>query len=263
MTDATFSGREVERALVELGRTIDYPPDPPIASVVRRRIEAAPRRPSAWESFIESLKRPAFAAVAAVVAVSVFLIVSEPARIAVADWLGFDDVRITFDKPPAEPVAGSLGLGESVSLDEAEDSAGFHVLVPTALGAPDEVYFDERVSIGMVSLVYAARDDLPEAGGEGAGLIVTQFEASLDDSEVFTKFVNFDTSVSEVQVRGVLGYWISGPHELFFRDNAGEERFEASRLVGRALVWQAGDRVIRIESGLSRDEALEVAESLE
>jgi hypothetical protein len=260
VTEASFP--QLERALADIGRAIDYPPDPRLVAAVRRRIEATPR-PTAWESFVASLRRPAFAVVAAVVAVSAFLIVSEPARIAVADWLGLDDVRVTFEPPPEQGIARAMGLGERTSLNEAEERVGFDVLVPAQLGDPDEVYLDERVSSGMVSLVYAADENLPAAGDKGAGLIVTQFEASLDDSEAFTKFARFDTTVSEIEVRGVTGYWIAGPHDLYFRDDEGEEGFEASRLVGAALVWQEEGLVIRIESGLSRIEALEIAQTLE
>lgn len=263
MTDGSFSTARLERSLEAIGRSIDYPPEPDIARAVRRRIAAGPRRRAGWASVLASLTRPAAAAVAAVVVLSVFMIVSEPARVAVADWLGFDDVRITFEPPPERAVAEHLGLGERVSLEAAEDRAAFDVLIPAELGEPDEVYFDDRVSSGMVSLVYAARSGLPESGGDGAGLIVTQFEATLDDSEVFTKFVRFDAVVSEVEVRGLVGYWIGAPHDLFFRDVEGEENFEASRLAGPALVWQEEGVVVRIESELDRAGSIDVAESLE
>jgi hypothetical protein len=262
VTEPSFSIAEVERSLRALGKAIEYPPQPDLALGVRRRIQAVPQPAPAWRRGMLPLRRPAAVLVAAVVVLSAFLIVSEPARIAVADWLGLDDVRITFEPPP-EPVAGHLGLGERVSLQEAQDAVRFDVLVPATLGPPDEVYLDGRVSSGMVSLVYAVGDDLPEAGGRGAGLIVTQFEATLRDSEVFTKFVNFETIVSEVEVRGVRGYWIGAPHDLFFRDVQGDETFERSRLVGPALVWQEGDRVFRIESQLSQSEVIEIAETLE
>jgi hypothetical protein len=74
--------------------------------------------------------------------------------------------------------------------------------------------------------------------------------------------VRFDTTVSEVTVRGVNGYWIDAPHELFYIDTEGEEAVQESRLAGPALVWQEGSRVFRIESELSRPEAVQVAESM-
>jgi hypothetical protein len=262
VTDASFSSTEIERALGALGRAVDYPPQPDLVAEVRRRIDVAPQRPPAWRTFVDSLRRPAAAAVAAVVILCAFLIVWEPARVAVADWLGFDDVRITFERPPKQPVARELDLGEAVTLQEAEQKTAFDVVVPEELGAPDEVYLDNRVPAGIVSLVYAAGDDLPEAGGDGAGLIVSEFEANLDGSEVFTKFVRFDATVSEVTVRGVQGYWIDSPHELYYIDKEGEEEVQESRLVSPALVWQEGSRVFRIESELSRARVLQIAESM-
>jgi hypothetical protein len=262
VTDASFSGTEIERSLVALGRAVDYPPQPDLAAEVRRRIHAAPGPPPAWRTFLSSLRQPAATAVAAVVVLCAFLIVWEPAREAVADWLGVDDVRITFQRPPEQPVARELDLGEEMTLQDAEEKTEFEVLVPEDLGAPDEVYVDDRVPSGMVSLVYAASDDLPRANAGGAGLIVSQFEADLDKSEVFTKFVRFDSTVSEVTVRGVSGYWIDAPHELFYIDTEGEEAVQESRLAGPALVWQEGSRVFRIESELSRSEVVNIAESM-
>jgi hypothetical protein len=262
VTEHLLPVTEVERALVDIGRLIDYPPEPALATAVRRRIQSAPRR-SAWESFLDSLRRPAFGAVAIVVITCVFLMASESARIAVADWLGFDDVRITFDEPPERLIGRTLSLGESMSLEEARAEVDFDVLVPKKLGDPDEVYFNPSVSSGMVSLLYAANEELPAAGEEGAGVLITQFEATLRGNDYFTKFAEHDTSVTEVEVRGKRGFWVDMPHVLNFNDAEGVPGAENSRLSGPALLWQEGDLVIRIESALTQAEVIELAESLQ
>ena len=263
MSESMFARSEFEKTMRAIGRAIDYPPQPDIAGAVRRRITTSPRRPTFAARVLSTLRRPVAAGLAAALALTIFVVVWEPAREAVAGWLGLDDVRITYEKPPPRPVGAHLDLGDRVSLTEGERRVSFHVLVPGALGAPDEVYFDNRVPGGMVSLLYTARAGLPEAGSEGAGLILSEFEADLRDSEMFMKFVRFDTTVAEVTVRGVTGYWIAGPHQLAYIDAEGDESFQESRLSAPALVWQEGGRVFRIESGLERSRVLEIAGSLQ
>jgi hypothetical protein len=271
MTEREFDHSRMENALRSLARAIDYPETPDLAPAVRARIEARPtatragllqRAEMGFRRAALALRQPAFAATAIVVIASVFLMMSPAARIAVADWLGFDDVRVSFDDPPVRPVGGELRLGRHVTLSEARSAVSFDVLVPEELGAPDEVYYNSFVSEGQVTLVYRARDDLPRARGTRVGAIVTQFEANFLDQQFYEKFVRSSTTVQEVPVAGVRGLWINQPHALIFRGADGSIDNEDSRLSVPSLVWEKDGILFRLESSLSLQRAVAAAESL-
>ena len=263
----------LENELRSLALAIDYPEERDLAGAVRARIEARPAvRPgfatrAAWwlRNVARALREPALAATMVVVVASLFLMVSPSARVAVADWLGFDDVRVTFDEPPVRPeppVGNQLRLGAEVTLAEARTLVDFEVLVPAELGAPDEIYHSRFVSDGQISLVYRERDDLPMAPGSSVGAIVTQFEADFLDQQFYEKFPPRTATVQEVEVAGVRGVWIDRPHAIIFRGADGNVDAEDSRLSGPSLIWEKDGIVYRLESNLPLDRAVVVAESL-
>jgi hypothetical protein len=259
-----MTDRGLESALTALGRAVEYPPEPAVAAAVRARIEAgAPARVPWPERVWLKLRRPAFAAAAAVVIAAGAVLVTPPAREAVADWLGFDDVRVTFDEPPVPPAGEDLFLGTPVSLSEARSRVDFDVRVPAELGAPDEVYYSPIVSNGQVSLVYRERSALPASVGTDVGALVTQFEASFLRNDFYEKFVRPSTNVVETTVNGVPALWIDQPHSLIYRGADGVVANEDSRLSGPSLVWEEDGMLLRLESRLDLDRAIEVAESLE
>jgi hypothetical protein len=262
VTERAFSSQaELERALYGLAPFIEYPPEPPIATKVLTRLERqeTPPRVSPWTALLSALRRPAFAPVAALVAICMVFIAWPSGRVAVANWLGLEDIRITYEAPP-EGVGSQLLLGERVTLFEAGARVDFDVLVPAALGEPDAVYFSP-IAGGMANLVYEARGDVPAAPGTDVGVIVTQFRSSLDE-QFFFKYVPHSGNVEEVAVRAEQGYWIDEPHELTFMDPAGQFGQVRSRLSGPSLVWEEGGVVFRIESALSQANAIAIAESL-
>jgi hypothetical protein len=263
----------LENELRALAPAIDYPPERDMAAAVMERIEArravrpgpTARAARALRNLALSLREPAFAATVVVVLASVILMISPGARVAVADWLGFDDVRVTFEEPPVRPtpqVGNRLQLGAPVTLADARGLVDFEVTVPAELGAPDEVYYDEFVSDGQISLVYRQRDDLPRAPGTNVGVIVTQFEADFLDQEFYQKFPQRTATVQEVEVAGVRGVWIDEPHTIIFRGADGDVDTEDSRLSGPSLIWEKDGLVYRLESALPLDRAVVVAESL-
>ena len=72
-----------------------------------------------------------------------------------------------------------------------------------------------------------------------------------------------DAKVS-VTVDGAPGFWISGPpHLVRYLDLTGRERSEMTRLAGDTLVWQAGNALYRMESGVGMVETIRLAESIE
>jgi hypothetical protein len=64
-------------------------------------------------------------------------------------------------------------------------------------------------------------------------------------------------------VNGGRGFWIEGAPHLFLRNpNAATYTDEPARVAGNTLVWEQGALTLRLESALSREAALDLAESL-
>ncbi|MDQ3344367.1 MAG: hypothetical protein M3524_12480 [Actinomycetota bacterium] len=149
-----------------------------------------------------------------------------------------------------------------MSLAEGGQASG-GLLIPAELGPPDEVYLDDRIPGGLVTLVYRASADLPPVGQTDVGALVGQFSGRTQ-RDFLHKIVLEGATVEAVDVGRVRGYWISGgPHALVYLDASGEMRWETFRLAGDALVFTRGTQTVRLETGLSKDEAVALAESLE
>jgi hypothetical protein len=275
---------ELERALADLGAHLEFPPTPDLATAVAARLGEAPtaaapdRRggPAAtgWPARLPRLpgwRRLAVAGLAAVVLAAAVLVASPGTREAVARRLGLRGVEIRIGGGPPAPTATTqpggrlaLGVGELVTLSEARRLVAFPVLVPTAAGfqRPDAVFVDtDQPQGGRVDLVYRARPGLPASQFTDAGLLITQFQATLTPD--FVKKVVGLGLVEEVRVAGQPGYWFSGePHFYSYRDAGGGLLDERTRLAGNTLVWQAGAQTLRLEGQLSKEEALRIAESM-
>jgi rRNA maturation protein Nop10 len=246
---------ELELALVDLGRRIEFPPTPDVAPRVRARLAegGAPKR---------TMRRPyghrrTLAIALAALAVAVGAVMAVPqTRAAILEFFHLRGVTIErVGTLPTVPVRNELGpLGKRVSLDEARELADFGVVVPEALGEPDEVYFwDGNPPGGMVSLVYGSREH-PRA-------FVTEFRASVE--RVIFKKVATDTRVEQVRIDGDPGYFLSGsPHQFSYVDRYGEYREELVRLVGNTLVWERGPVTLRLEADVSKADALKIAHSV-
>ncbi|MGH2788885.1 MAG: hypothetical protein ACRDJV_13435 [Actinomycetota bacterium] len=255
---------DLERMLRDVAAHIEWPPEPQLATRVRVRLAAGPAAaPSLWERFRPLLARPAFAVTITVVILCSVLIASESARVAVADFLGLDGVRVEFTKKLPEGVGSKLDLGEKVTLDDAQESVAFDVLVPTVddLDAPDGVFFDPTIGEGQVSLVYAPRLGLPATPNESVGLLVMEYQVSLEDA-YYKKLLQDTNTIEEVAVGSDPGFWVRGPHTIEFRDDGSIGRDEP-RLAGNTLLWEHDGVTIRLESALSKSQALRIAESME
>jgi hypothetical protein len=169
----------------------------------------------------------------------------------------------TVSARPGEAPGTGLGLGSLSTIAEAQQAAGFDVLVPRSprLGEPDAVYFHPTVADGMVSLVYGEREGIP-ADSSGVAVLVTEFRADFDD-QLVKKVAQSGSTVERVSVGGSSGIWISGgPHVFLYREPSGDIWEERMRLVGNTLIWQREDLLLRLEGDLSREDAIELAESI-
>jgi hypothetical protein len=234
---------ELDLALLELGRQVEFPPTPDLASAVRRRL-GVPRRQTWWQ-------RPVVIAVAVLVVALAAVFAVPPARTAILDWLGINGARITrVDKLPPAPTIGNLDLGERITLAEARRRAPW-LLVPSAkgVGEPDLVSYSSAVPGGKITLLWGTPSDVR--------LLLTEFRGEA----YIEKLVEPSTKVELLRVDGSRGAWVEGSHVLIYRDRRGLTREDTARLAGNTLLWQREDVTSRLEGHFSREEALRIARS--
>jgi hypothetical protein len=253
----------LEERLTELGHHVEYPPTPPLASLVRPRLATSAARPSS--------RRPALILVA-VAGILALVLGVPPVRTAIAHWLGIPGVVISpvpslAPQPsphhtPSLPGLGvNLGLGQLSTIAVAGQTVGFDVLVPQRLGPPDAVYI--RTDLGpVVTLVYKPRVGLPPSGQTGVGLLITEFRGATDPM-LMQKFVTPETTVTPVAVNGGPGFWLGGaPHQLGYLLPDGSVAPDTLRLAGPTLIFERGAVTVRIEGNLTETAALAIAQLL-
>ncbi len=256
-----MSDRDVERALLDLGRHVRYPRTPDIADAVVGELRGvvpirAPRR-----------ARPR--RVVLLAAATLLLLVGGLAafvpgvRAALVRIFTFGAVRIEVGAPPpspARPAGGELDLGRPVTLSDAQDEVTFRIRLPQGLGPPDGVYDDP---VGeLVWLAWESSDGLPAADETGLGLLVAELRGRPEGESILKKVPFEGTRVEVVRVGEESGFWLEGrAHHLVFIDDEGRPIFDSSRLAGNTLIWVEGDVTYRLESALARDEAIALAEA--
>jgi hypothetical protein len=265
----------LERALVDLGRALEFPPTPDLTARVRTGLMIPPRRRLIpWPE--SRLRRVAAAAVVIALIAALTLAFIPDAREAVADRFGLRGVRfLPLDDPlPAQPKPGDsaergrlsavgdrLAIGRPVSLAGARAAVNFPVSAPAVLGAPDASFTGAPPAGGQVTLLYGPREGLPATREPDVALILTVFRG--ETAPFIQKGLPAGARLTEVVVSGGRGYWIEGaPHAVIFRDSSGALREERSRLAGNTLLWERGGLTYRLESGLGQDDAIRIAESI-
>lgn len=282
--------RDFERELEELGTGIEYPPTPDLARAVRPRLEE--EEPSArtrglWSRLPDLRWAAAAAAVVLIVAVPAL---SPALRANIDQWLtapqsassGSEAARgdsrsaeeTPSDSPFAEsgkdmpesggglpsvrpesggarPLGQGLALGERITLREAR-SEHAEILLPETpeTGKPDEVYLPGPSREQGVAFVYRARPGLPPLGGTEVGLILTERPGGIEAA-----YLAEDASKLEsVNVRGERGYWVpSGLSSAVARTGG---------VRGNVLLWEQEGMALRMETRLSREEAVRIAGSV-
>jgi hypothetical protein len=246
---------DLELALSDLGRHLELPPTPDLAARVRPRLAERPRRRRL------PLRRPLVLALAGALLLGASAVAAVPTlRHAVLDALGIRGVQVRrvptvpAGRPPT--AVSGLDLGPRTTLPAAGRRAGFRVLIPSRLGAPDEVHLRTPPREGLVSLVYLApgsrrvRHLLSETRGAGS-------------QRFLMKTIGPGTQARNVRVGAAKGAWITGrPHEVVFADARGQIVADTLRLAGPTLLWDGAGLVLRLEGARSLIEALAIARSL-
>jgi len=249
-----------------IAATFVYPPTPGIAATVRRLLSV----PKPWRA-----RRLAVAFT--VVAALLLALLSVPGvRAGLIEILRLGAVRIFLvpptdiptptlppvtpgaalsptptPKPTATPLPSVLDLTGETTLDAAQSSVAYPILLPSypeGLGSPDHVfvqYFDSP----LIVLVWV--DPTQPAK------VTLSLHMVDSDSFIFGKLG--PTVIEETTVRGQSAIWAEGPYFLQKRNGDVEE---VRLITGQVLIWQEGEVTYRLETDESLEEAKKIAESL-
>ncbi len=254
-----------------------YPATPRLAVRVRAALEAEQsRRPlRLW------LLQPRLAwSLAAAILLALALLLAYPdTRNAIAQLLGLRSIQIIVVTPTPTPSATPTARPQETprptatptstpvprtqccqtTLADAQARARFKLRLPPGQ-TPSRIYlqnvFGEEFQ--QVILVF----------GDPGAPSFTLYEAH---TVVYQKIVNFGkevgsgTVIAETTVKGQRALWFTGaPHVLVYLDANGRPVPESERTVNaNTLAWEMGDITFRLETSLSKEEAVRFAESLE
>jgi hypothetical protein len=256
---ARISDVELERALRNLAPRYPYPPTPKLSSRVRGRIAvAAPHRSRLWRD----PRRLALVAAILLVLLGGAALANPGTRDAIAHFFHVPGVIVSrvSSAPSPSPIT-SLDLGRRTTITQAQSSVTFAIGVPPALGAPDAVYVDSGLPGGQVVLAYKPRPGVPLVRETGLGLLLSEFRGDLLPGFI-TKEVGPGTTLEETSVNGDPAWWIAGEPHTIIVQVAGQSQAQPLRLAANTLVWAHGGVTYRIESGLSRADAIRIAAGL-
>lgn len=256
---------EFEKQLIDISKGMDYPPTPDIAGFVSARLRPAksPRLLSktwAWSLTI-------------VLIFLLSLLLIPPARAAILEFIQIGIVRIFPQpiEPTVEPITtatpqtqilltatpnATLQFLETIAgkttLADAQERANYPILLPTYpsdIGKPDYVYI-QNADGNMTILVW-----LDPQNSES---VLMSLHFIPDGSWAITKVS--PTILEETSVNGVRAIWAVGPYPLRFTDGD----LDFTRIVdGNVLIWADDTITYRLETNMSLEEALKIAESLE
>jgi hypothetical protein len=267
----TLSDDDLARALGSVGGELAYP-DVDVALLVTRRLEEIVDRrltePAGRRGFLERLlpARPVRRAFVLAFALLVLL-----AGAAIAGRLGVPGLKLIFKPGPAPsasatntgaPIGERLFLGTKVTLARAAREVSFPIALPHLPDLPSpQVYTSVAPVGGEVSLVYRAGPGLPAARQTGVGLLLLEFEGTVNP-EYIQKIVFEGGHARPVTVNGEPGFWITGGHQIVMVNRDGEPFDESRRIAGPTLLWQHGDVTLRIEGAFDRERAIEIARTV-
>jgi hypothetical protein len=169
-------------------------------------------------------------------------------------------VRVTPDPRTNPTPTATAPFGEPITRAEAARLLGSEVAFPTTLGAPDRIWADEIVTeAGDVVRITAAWEPgpgLPAIEGSRWGAVLMRFEGNVD--QAFKDVYEATGDVEPATVGGLDAYWTTGPHVIQLLTSDG---IVYVRVEGNVLLWREGPYTMRLESALSKDEAIRIAES--
>jgi hypothetical protein len=231
-----WSMDEFEKQVQRVARQMRYPSTPAI-----RWKRQQPQQRMRWT----------WALAALVLLVAVVMI--SPLRASVLEWLRIGIIGFyTEDEATPTPSMRSLiDLFGQTTLEEAQQNVRFTLKLPAEFGPPDFVYRQNGDGPAVI-MVWQAKEGRP-------AISLYQFHSGTD-RPIYGKLIDQATNT---QVNGNRAAWVDMPHTLIYEHEGGIIRRQSSFLIqGNVLIWAEGDVTYRLESNLSMEEAVAIAESL-
>ncbi|MFT3894986.1 MAG: hypothetical protein QM730_25445 [Anaerolineales bacterium] len=253
-----------EEKLRILASGLDYPPTPDIAGRVMARLRPPTRSRFSFKALAWSLT------IILVLFVSLMLI--PPVRAAIIEFIQIGAVRIFPPEPTTQPITTATPESQTTrtatvsasdllptlaqmagrtSLADAQSQVDYPILLPTYpsdLGEPDLVYL-QNMDGNMVILVWLDEQDPKK--------ILMSLHFVPNGSWAIKKME--PAAIDKTSVKGSRAIWTTGPYPLYINGD-----IEYKRLItGHVLIWGNVDVTYRLETGVSMEEALKTAESLE
>lgn len=245
----------LERLLQRGARATVYPSTP----ALRQRVVAALVADGARATADRRSPRLAWAyalAAAAIVAIGALLAVPA-SRSAVADFFGIEGSDVKVLPTPAAGVTPTPfptpveleHFATPTSIEGAAAALGYEPAVPSVDEEPLETYVLDYFGV-PVAILHYERFDLWQTG--------------LGEIGVFEKGVNQGTVIDEFTVSEQPARWISGGnHIVRYIGSDGREVNGSQRTVDRnTLIWRTPYAFYRLETSLSKTDAIRIAESL-
>src|SRR5215213_664091 len=257
-----------ENRLLSISKGLDYPRTPNVAGAVMGRLHA-PASPR----FLS--RRLAWSLTVILVLCSSLMLIP-PVRAAVIEFIQIGVVRIFRPEPtplappnqeppstralgtatPGPTVPSLIPMLESVAgemtLEAAQQIADYPILLPSYppdLGQPDYVFVQEAE--GAMTILVWMQPQQPDQVWMSLHFIpagswaIKKMEPSI---------------LQETTVNDQSAIWAVGPYPLQFSNG----KMDFVRLInGHVLIWTEGEITYRLETDLSLEEALKIAESLE
>jgi len=251
-----------EKQLLSIAKGLEYPRTPDIARSVMRHPRFISRR-LVWSLTL-------------ILVLCSSLMLIPPARAAIIEFIQIGVVRIfraeptPLTPPNAEfpstmvPVTATPGptsqplipilesLAGEMTLEEARQAVDYPILLPaypSDIGQPDRVFVQDADG-AMTILVWLDPQQPDDV------LMSLHF---IPHGSWAVKKVN-PTLIQETTVNGQRAIWAVGPYPLRFSNG----NLDFVRLIdGHVLIWAEGEITYRLETDLSLEEAVKVAESLE
>ena len=252
---------EMDDLLRRVADAFNSPPTPEMGAAVDARLRQ-PKLSSA-RGLLQALRgwsqrpapRVAAAGVAAALVVLGMALAIPQSRTALADLFGLSHVQVEKVAIPPDserpPTLRPEDFAKLLTVEAAQRAANFPLRFPTypdAIGGPDAVYLDQFGQDTLVILSYVE---------EGFDLYQSRLRGSF--------FKGVPEGVVEVAIDGAPGLWVpEGGHGAAYLDPDDELIPGSERFVERGtLLWEEGGITYRLETSLSQEEAIRVAESLQ
>lgn len=260
-----------ENRLRSLAQGFPYPPTPNVARKVMAKLNTPAPRPILRRRWVQALL--------AIVILFASLMAVPPVRAAVLDFIQIGIVRIFPSQPtvapsleapvtstpqaavpatatsaPSEPPLISFleQLAGETTLDDARQQVEFPIPLPTHpadLGQPDRI-FVQNANGWMIVLVWLDPAD--------PSLVRMSLHLIQDSSWAINKMG--PTVIQETTMNGRRAVWAEGDYPLLLRNGD----IEFTRLIqGHVLIWEGDGVTYRLETALSLEETIRIAESLQ